>query len=196
MIIHYSSLQRALARQPQAEVRIPPGYEADAVCLLLFERGQTMLLAIQKADNEGYHWRDQVALPGGHIEAVDRSAEDGALRELREELGITRAQVEVLGNLGHFRTGTSKNDLEVVVGSWVQPGGLRIDRREIERVLEVPLAGLLESHSREGFRGHSADDIGDALVYPLSDADIWGVTARILHHFLEICLDRGVLALP
>jgi len=100
----------------------------------------------------------------------------------------------VLGNLGHFRTQGSKNDLEVVVGRWAQPAGLRIDRREIERVLELPLEGLLESHLRAGFRGRLADDVGEDLIYPLNDAHIWGVTARILHHFLETGLDQGVLA--
>ena len=193
MIVEYPSLRQALARLRDAGRRIPPGYEADAVCLLLFERDQTMLLAIQKADNEGYHWRRQVALPGGHIEAADRSAEDAALRELREELGIVRTQVEVLGSLGHFRTQSSRNDLEVIVGHWVEQTGLRPDRREIERVLELPLAGLLESHLRAGFRGRSIDEIGDDLIYPLEDTHIWGVTARILHHFLETGLDKGAL---
>ena len=193
MIVHYPSLRQALAQARGAGGRVPPGYEADAVCLLLFERDQTMLLAIQKADNEGYHWRHQVALPGGHIEAGDLTAEDAALRELREELGITRTQVEVLGSLGHFRTQSSRNDLEVVVGRWVQPTGLCVDRREIERVFELPLAGLLESHLRDKLHGRSIDELGEDLVYPLEDARIWGVTARILHHFLETGLDQGVL---
>ena len=89
---------------------------------------------------------------------------------------------------------SSRNDLEVVVGHWMRPSVVRADAREVARVLEIPLARLLELHVAEGFRGRSASRIGDALAYPLADVRIWGVTARIVHHFLELVLDhQGVI---
>ena len=158
------------------------------------EHTQTMLLVIQKADREGYRWRHHVALPGGGLEPVDRDATDAALRELYEELAIDRADVDVLGSLGHFQTYSSKNDLEVIVGCWTRPSEVCVDCREIERVLELSLADLIELHVDRGFSGRSSSEIGDALVYALPDARIWGVTARIIHAFLELVLNHRVLA--
>ena len=80
------------------------GYRPASVSLLLFEQNQPHLLAIQKTDTEGYPWRNQVALPGGHRDRTDGSALDTALRELGEELGILPRQVEMIGSLGRFQT--------------------------------------------------------------------------------------------
>ena len=193
MTIDYDALRRALACSSPAAGKAPPGYEEDVVCLLLFERTETMLLAIQKADNPGYHWRDQVALPGGRVDPTDRDVTDAALRELQEELAIDRPAVDLLGSLGHFQTVTSKNDLEVIVGRWTRPSDLRIDRREIERVLKLSLVDLIRSHVGNGFRSRTVSEIGDALVYPLGNGKIWGVTARVLHEFLELALDHEIV---
>jgi len=190
MVIDYGTLRQTIARAPAPAVRTPPGYEKDSVCLLLLERTETAVLAIEKTDSEGYPWRGQVALPGGRIDPADQSPADAALRELREELGIDRSEVEVLGCLGHFQTATSKNDLEVLVGRWMRPSEVHADAREVARVLEIPLSDLTESHCASGFRSQPVSSIGNALVYEVCEAKVWGVTARILHHFLELVLDN------
>ena len=83
----------------------PPGpFKPTSVFLLLFDLAEPHILAIQKTDSEGYPWRNQVALPGGHVEEDDTSALEGAYRELAEETKISREQVELIGALGHFQT--------------------------------------------------------------------------------------------
>ena len=74
--------------------------------LLLFNREETHCLAIQKSDNDDYPWRNQVALPGGHIEKNDAGPLEAAFRELEEELNIPRSQIEFIGSLGHFQPGS------------------------------------------------------------------------------------------
>lgn len=190
--INYDTLRQALGGTLSGTQTAPPGYERNAVCLLLFERAETVLLAIQKADSEGYPWRDQVALPGGRIDSSDHDARDAALRELHEELAVDRSGVDVLGTLGHFQT-IGSNDLEVIVGRWTRPSKLRMDPKEIQRVLELSLPDLIDRHVELGFHLQAASAIGDALVYPLPDARIWGVTARILHDFLDLVRGHNVL---
>lgn len=189
----YSSLQTALGEATPHSEPVPSGYERDAVSLLLLDRAETMLLFIQKANNEGYRWRAQVAFSGGRIDAADSDAAGAALRELQEELGIDPSDVDVLGALGHFQTRTSKNDLEVIVGRWRRPSPVHADPREVGRVLEVSLLQLVGLHVDRGFFQEPADTIGEALVYPAEGVNIWGVTARILHKFLDLALERGVL---
>ncbi len=48
-------------------------YKPACVFLLMFDFGEPCILAIQKADREGYPWRNQIALPGGHLYDEDAS---------------------------------------------------------------------------------------------------------------------------
>ncbi len=174
------------------EDHVPTGYARHAVCLMLFDSTRTELLLIQKADTDGYPWRNHVALPGGRIEPGDPDAQAAALRELQEELGVAPSDVDVLGHLGHFQTLISTHDLDVIVGRWVRRSALNLDDREVARVLKCPLNDLVGLHCGCGFCARPADEIGDGLVYPLPEARIWGVTARILHRFLEIASSEDV----
>lgn len=183
MLIDSINLKRLLSRTalPQAP---PAGSHAPAcVFLLLFEKDGPHILAIQKTDTEGYPWRNQVALPGGHIDETDASPLDAALRELEEEVNIPSGQVEVLGSMGHFQTINDK-DIQVFVGMWSGEGPVSFQTAEIARVLEVPLDALVLTHQDSGYHNRRPE-VTD-LTYPLEDAIIWGATARILHFFIEM----------
>ena len=169
-----------------AQLPKPPvdaAYKPTCVFLLLFGQKNSRILAIQKADTEGYPWRNQVALPGGHVEHTDASPVEAAYRELEEELKITRHQVELIGSMGHFQT-INQKDIEVFIGLWSGEGPVRFDTDEISRILEVPLKEIVKTHIVAGF--HNRTPPTDDLEYPLKDAVIWGVTARILHQFMEL----------
>ena len=158
-----------------------PGFRAASVSLLLFDRGGPHLLAIQKADTEGYPWRNQVALPGGHRDDGE-SALEAALRELEEELGIDRGQVEMVGSLGRFQT-IARREVEAFVGIWDGRGPVRYEAAEIARVLEIPLAELVDTHRRRHYGGRLPDV--RELIYPFADVVVWGLTAKIVHRFIE-----------
>jgi len=153
------------------------------VFLLLYDKGSPHILAIQKSDNKGYPWRNQVALPGGHVDANDVSSLQAAFRELKEELDISQNQVEYIGSIGHFQT-INCRDIEVFTGIWREKGELIYDRKEISRVLEIPLRELVQTHKEKYFHGWMPDIA--YLEYPFKDLVIWGVTAKILHYFIEL----------
>ncbi len=154
------------------------------VFLLLFNRPDPHILAIQKSDTEGYPWRNQAALPGGHIENSDAGPVATAFRELEEELNIGKDQIDFIGSLGHFQTLTRPRDIEAFVGFWSGKGPIRVDSNEIARVLEIPLTTLIKTHQVKDFH-LSMPDIRE-LEYPFKDIIIWGATARILYHFIEL----------
>ena len=70
---------------------------------------------------------------------------------------------------------------------WHGKGPVIHDSGEISRVLEIPIGGLVETHVRKKFHGHIPGI--PELKYPVNDVVVWGVTARILHHFLELLYD-------
>jgi 8-oxo-dGTP pyrophosphatase MutT (NUDIX family) len=162
-----------------------PDHQIRSACvfLLLYNKADPHCLAIQKSDTDGYPWRNQVALPGGHIDKTDASPLDAAYRELKEEVNISPDQVELIGSLGHFQTVLKPRDIEVFVGWWSGRGPVSFDPVEISRVLEIPLKSLIETHMANGYHGRQFGV--KELTYPFLDVEIWGASARIFHHFIE-----------
>ena len=161
----------------------PGPFQPTCVFLLLFNAEEPHILAIQKTDSEGYPWRNQVALPGGHLEKEDASPLAGAFRELEEETQIRRDQVEFIGSLGHYQT-INGRDIEAFIGVWDATGPVRYDPSEIARILNVPLRALVQTHHAGNF--HNRIPPIDELRYPFEDVVIWGATARILHQLIEL----------
>lgn len=158
------------------------GYRRTSVAMVLSRPHDPTLLAVVKADTPGYPWRNQVAFPGGHVDEEDPSAEHAAFRELHEELGISQDHVQSLGSIGHYHT-INHRVVEAFVGIWDETGPIRFDRSEISRVLHIPVCKLADIHMQKNFSGRNPDI--SELIYPFEDVEIWGVTARILHRFLE-----------
>jgi 8-oxo-dGTP pyrophosphatase MutT (NUDIX family) len=163
-------------------------YDATAVFLLAFvQNNAPYILAVLKADNRDYLWRNQVALPGGHIDK-NESPISAAYRELEEEVGIAGDRVECIGSLGHFQT-VAQKDIEVFIGVWNgNREKLKYDPKEISKILEFPVDDLLKIHVSSHFRKRVPDVT--ELIYPIQEVNIWGVTARIFHYFFELILDK------
>lgn len=146
--------------------------------------GLTVLLTQRTA-----HLRDhagQVSFPGGRCEDDDESPEHTALREAEEEVGIEPGQVEILGRLPEYRTGTGFV-VTPVVGLVTPPLNLRLDDFEVAEVFEPPLEFLLDvaNHQRQTMeiRGQRHE----FWAMPWRDYFIWGATAGMLvtlHRFL------------
>jgi 8-oxo-dGTP pyrophosphatase MutT (NUDIX family) len=127
----------------------------------------------------------QVSFPGGRIDPSDASAEAAALREAEEEIALDPARVEVAGRLPDYATGTGFC-ITPVVG--LLPPGLELtpSPQEVEAVLELPIAVLLDPEApqrrRATFRGRSRE----FWVWPHPDHYIWGATAAILVHLARL----------
>jgi len=183
-MIDYSRLKEMIIYARPKEP--PKGYSSTSACvfLLIYNKPEPHILAIQKSDTEGYPWRNQVALPGGHLESRDAGPVMAAFRELKEELNISRDQVDFIGSLGHFQTLTQPKDIEAFIGIWNGKGPVRHDSTEISRILELPLKTLIRIHQTRHYHGRRPDV--RELEYPFEEVIIWGATAQIIHHFIEL----------
>ena len=171
----------AKARLPQAP---DEEHKPASVFLLLFDMDRNpRILAIQKADNEGYPWRNQVALPGGHLDDLDENPLSAAYRELEEEVNIPQDHVELIGSMGHFQT-IYNRDVEVFIGLWNGKSDIRFDSSEISKMVAIPIENLFRTHQEGDFGGRLPDVF--ELLYPYEDVTVWGLTAKILHYFIEM----------
>ena len=123
----------------------------------------------------------QVSFPGGRIDPGDADAEAAACREADEEIGLSRAHIEVLGRMDNYVTGTGYI-ITPVIG--LVPPGLRYapSPDEVEAVFEFPLDVLLDPQAPRRQKQHSRGRWREYWVWPHPDHFIWGATAAIMHH--------------
>jgi 8-oxo-dGTP pyrophosphatase MutT (NUDIX family) len=157
----------------------PPRRAAVLVPVVGHDRGATVLLT-RRTDHLSSH-AGQVAFPGGKIEGSDASPLAAALRETEEEIGIGAGEIEPLGYLDLYQTGSGFRIVPVV--AMIEPGfQLRIDHNEVAAVFEVPLSFLMTpiNHQRQSriFRGTERR----FYAMPYDDNFIWGATAGIIRN--------------
>ncbi len=143
------------------------------------------LLFVRRADHLRLH-AGQIALPGGSREAVDQDLVATALRETAEEVGVTAADVEIIGRLPSRLTHRSDLWLAPIAGVLRRPVTVRGDSGEVAEWFWLPLEGLqLAEHRAEEWE---TGDGGTRLVhhYELAGRTVWGVTGGIVHDLLEL----------
>ncbi|MFH2058780.1 MAG: CoA pyrophosphatase [Pseudomonadota bacterium] len=178
-----SAIQNGFHPQMPGEDLFDP---TSVMALFLFEQ-QIKLLFIQKADIKGYPWANQMAFPGGHKDKADLTSKHTALRELEEEMGIVPENVKVIGSIGHFQTLNAK-DIEAWTGIWNSKDRIDFDGNEISRVFKIPLDYLIDEHKKNNYHIQEPDFM--RLIYPYEDVRIWGVTAKILCHLINLILEE------
>ena len=139
--------------------------------------GMTVLLTQRTAHLSSH--AGQISFPGGRFEASDGTPENTALRETEEEIGLTRAHIEVLGRLSVRETGTGYRVVPVV-GVITPPFPVTPDPHEVAEVFEVPLSFVLNpaNHRFETRIMSGVQRQFYSVLY--GDYYIWGLTARLL----------------
>jgi len=125
----------------------------------------------------------EISFPGGRQDPEDANLMDTALREAEEEIGLPRADVNVLGELPSTSTFATNYLIHPFVGSIAVGRGWRLSPLEVDAVLELPLEALRQSRTRTHLERRGFTFETDAYV--VGEHLIWGATARILEHLLE-----------
>ena len=145
-----------------------------------------------------------ISFPGGRIDPTDASPMDAAIRETHEELGIEPSCIQVLGQMSTYVASSS-----FVVYPFVatidhhQIGSF--NKQEVETVFTIPISWLLSyepyMHTVSVQPMPPMDFPYDKIVngdkyqwrprameewfYDYKKYTIWGLTARVLKHFVE-----------
>lgn len=187
-------LRRVLAARPltvQSEWQARPA----AVLIPLYrEDGRWKILFTRRTETVESH-RGQVSFPGGLIEPGDAGAEQAALREAEEEIGLRAGDVEVIGPLSPLLTVT-QFAISPVVGSFPWPYPLQVNRQEVASAFGVPIHWLADPSNLE-LRQRQPMIAGPAVpVYyfkPFGEEVIWGATARITIDLIDLLREEDLL---
>ncbi len=169
-------------------------------CVLFEERS----LSLKKQPGE-------ICFPGGRIESSDDDEVQAAVRETCEELGLGREDIEVIAPLDVMLT-----PFNVVIHPFLceikDYARINPNRDEVESVLCVPISYLLENEPITNYvmvkmvppPDYPYELIPNGKDYPFRDGAyaqyfylwnnhvIWGLTARILTHFLDLVRENGL----
>jgi 8-oxo-dGTP pyrophosphatase MutT (NUDIX family) len=163
----------------------PPEGGRESAVLVLFGEGDEGpdLLLIQRAATVSSH-PGQPAFPGGALDDTDADAVAAALREAEEETGLDPAGVEVLGSLPQLWLPPSGFVVTPVVAWWREPSAVGVvDPGEVERVVRVPVAEMVDPANRVSVR-HSSGFVGPA--FDVRGLLVWGFTAGLLSRLFAL----------
>jgi 8-oxo-dGTP pyrophosphatase MutT (NUDIX family) len=191
-----SNVLKAIVSRPPQQLPLPEGF-VDAAVLLPVWEGR-LLFTVRSAHLP--HHAAQISVPGGRFDDGE-SAEEAALREASEEVGLKPEQVEILG---HLNPTLSPFGYRVfpLLGRITQEPRLTPNPEEVDALLWVPIEELLTAPAYAEERtpppgnrfpsglGGAFSEIEGRLSrkvwhYPWRGYDIWGVTGNIVHDFLE-----------
>jgi 8-oxo-dGTP pyrophosphatase MutT (NUDIX family) len=169
------------------DVPLFPGARPSAVLLALHDgpRGAEVVLTRRSRDLRRH--RGEISFPGGRLDDGE-TPEDGALREAHEEVALDPAAVELVGRLSPLATVVSLSHIVPVVGRLQGRPELRPAATEVERILHVPLAELIEPDVFSEERWGDGALERSIYFFELDDETIWGATARILVELLSVAL--------
>jgi 8-oxo-dGTP pyrophosphatase MutT (NUDIX family) len=185
-IAHYGGVDPG-----RLESLMPATTSRAAVLVPIVDRGEdlTVLLTLRAAELK--HHAGQIAFPGGRLEADDADATAAALREAREEIGLSGEFVEILGCLPDHAVITGYRVTPVV--GLVRPGfSLVLDPTEVAGSFEVPLRHLLDPATHARRRHRFAGEDFETFELPWGTFNIWGATAGMLLTLREILLEPRI----
>ena len=173
------SLRSVLLSTEDATALDVPGRTDAGVLVALYpdEEGQlTAVLTERRADLRRH--AGEISFPGGRHDEADVDLSATALREAHEEIGLAPEAVDLLGALQPTPTIATGYAVYPFVGL-IGPGQTwRLSAREVEAVLELPLARLQAGYQRRRLIRRGIPIRTD--TYVVGDKLIWGATARIL----------------
>ena len=151
-----------------------------SVLIIIFESSPKILM-IKKPITMNYHG-GEIAFPGGKISKEDDDLLDTAIRETKEETGITIFRKQIIGQLKPVTTLNS--------GFTILPFICIIDEineltpnSEVEEFLEIPLAPFLQTLANDSDPKHNS--IQEMYVLTFNDEIIWGASARMIKQITE-----------
>ncbi|WP_102347147.1 NUDIX hydrolase [Bacillus sp. Marseille-P3661] len=148
----------------------------------------------------------ETCFPGGRLDSNGESSQDAAIRETCEELGILSNELQLMGALDYLLSpfgtviypyfGWIKKDLNE----------LSPNTAEVGSIFTIPISYLIKNEPEvykihfdvkpeENFPFHLVPGGKNynwrpremnELFYRYEDKVVWGLTARILHHFLNL----------
>jgi 8-oxo-dGTP pyrophosphatase MutT (NUDIX family) len=147
--------------------------------VVIHDNGTPCIPIFQRTSSMSRH-AGQMALPGGRVHEGE-SAEECAMRELHEELGLSVKPQDVMGLLDDFDTRSGFTITPVVIWAGAESAALQPSKHEVAQLFMIALPDLRTAASMA--------KPGEAFSLRLERVQVFAPTAAILYQFSEVALD-------
>lgn len=150
-----------------------------------------------------------VCFPGGRVDRTDRTELHGALRETKEEIGIPENYIKNIVPLDYMVSDFG-GIIYPFLGEITSLEPLELNKQEVAEVFTVPFNYFLNNEPdrykvsfevvpEKGFPFHLIQGGKnynwrmremDEMFYEYDGRIIWGLTARIIYHFINVVKGR------
>lgn len=173
-------IARHLASRRPATVE-DPGLSRAAVALVVAPDPDAILL-IRRAERPGDPWSGQMGLTGGRSGLTDVDLLQTAIRETREEVGVSLSAAELAGPLDDVAP-QSPHLPPLMVRPFVfllRTRPIVTPNHEVADHLWVEWQSLVHPDSYRPFSVRLGDALREFPAYHVSPVPVWGMTERIL----------------
>lgn len=169
-------------------LKLPKNVKKAAVMMLLYPNKEKELsfCLIKRTTYNGKH-SGQISFPGGKKEEKDIDFWATALRESQEEVGVNPNKVQLITTLSSTYIPPSNFYVYPYLAYINQRPDFVAEEGEVDHVLEVPLADLLEESAIQD--GPITTSYATEVIVPMfvfGTYRVWGATAMILSEAREI----------
>lgn len=159
----------------------------DSAVVTLFypKKNRTTLLLIIRSTYPGVH-SSQIAFPGGKKDSTDENLEFTALRELWEEVGVDKSQVQLVKQWSELYIPPSNFLVTPFLGISTQEIEPKIQEDEVSGLIELDIEHLLNDEFLQEVEmetSYSSKMLVPAFV--INGYVIWGATAMIMSEVKE-----------
>lgn len=127
----------------------------------------------------------QISLPGGSRDG-NETAEETALREGWEEVGVPPDDPVVLGRLSPIHIPPSGFSVYPVVAAIDYVPPFKIQEAEVAALIEVPTSVLLNPSTRQKSSRETLGGTFEAPFFAVDGYEVWGATAMMLAEFVAV----------
>ena len=151
------------------------------ICLIFCENNELNILLTKRSESLVNH-SGEISFPGGKIENVDKSPLEAALREAKEEIGVPKKDIRILGQLDEIVTGTGFH-ITPYVGILITTENIEINFNEVSEIIKLPFQIILNKKNHIQLSKKFERIKYNFWKIKYLDHNIWGATASILVGF-------------
>lgn len=158
--------------------RLASDFTPAAVLIPIITRAEPTVMLTRRTDTLRRH-AGQVAFPGGRADPDDDGPIHTALREAHEEVALPPHEVQVIGTIDRYETGTGYS-ITPVVGLVPPDLPLVPCEAEVAALFETPLAHLLDPANHQLLEAEWQGRLRRYYAIDWETHHIWGATAGII----------------
>lgn len=161
---------------------------ASAVLLPIYCYQQQWQIILTRRSMLLKHHAGQFSFPGGRYEHSDQTLQYTALRESYEEIGLLPDKVTIISQLPNQNAG-HHYVMAPFIGLLEQPFSLSANPEEVDEIIHLPLAPLLDCKNYQLLHITRAQQPQTLYFINIQGYVIWGATAAVLYRLanLKIC---------